>query len=83
MLENILRAYHCHLFKKKEPFIPGGGGEGGGGGVIESIPLPYYISFTPHLKLVTFERISFPRSQFSHFQFMYLPYKASKKVILK
>ena len=25
MLENILRAYHCHLFKKKEPFIPGGG----------------------------------------------------------
>ena len=66
--------------KKKEPFIYWGWG---GGGVLESIPLPYYISFTPHLKLVTFGRISFRRSQFSHFQFMYLPYKAFKKVILK
>ena len=82
MLENILRAYHCHLFKKKKNLLfPVVGVEGGG--VLESIPLPYYISFTPHLKLVTFGRISFPQSQFSHFQFMYLPYKAFKKVILK
>ena len=81
MLGNILRAYHCHLCKKKNLLFPVVGVEGGG--VLESIPLPYYISFTPHLKLVTFGRISFRRSQFSHFQFMYLPYKASKKVILK
>ena len=67
--------------KKKNLLFPVVGVEGGG--VLESIPLPYYISFTPHLKLVTFGRISFPQSQFSHFQFMYLPYKASKKVILK
>ena len=67
--------------KKKNLLFPVVGVEGGG--VLESIPLPYYISFTPHLKLVTFGRISFRRSQFSHFQFMYLPYKAFKKVILK
>ena len=47
MLENILRAYHCHLFKKKEPFIPGGGGEGGGGEVFLSRYL-YLIIFHLH-----------------------------------
>ena len=46
MLENILRAYHCHLFKKKEPFIPGGGGGGGRCSWVDTFTLLYFI-YTP------------------------------------